>query len=192
MKLYKGKRIWEGDELPWLVRGSRVLVKPDQPKDRTEGGLVIPDIAQHRAFFGRILGAGLAALDQMRDQGDEVGDRVCYGQFAGLWEEWDHITKPGDRNCDHEWAWMKCDLTETNMFSCKCGAERTVERILILDVDDLKGNEDAAIRLNTGEIKIDRVETHSGRFQHQIRRKGDAEPARPTNGLYQNSTANAS
>ncbi len=195
MKTYRGKRIWEGDELPWAVRGSRVLVKPDQPKDRSEGGLVIPEIAQHRAWFGTIIGAGLSALDGMTDYDDRIGDRVCYGQFAGMWEEWDHITKTGDAACDHEWSWLKCDLVETNMFSCKCGAERTVERILIMDVEDLKGNEDAALRRSNGETEVKRIPTASGRLQHQLFRRGEVNPVSmtpdvvATNGTYQNSTA---
>lgn len=186
MKLYKGKRIWEGDELPWLVRGSRILVKPDKPKSETEGGLYIPDIAKFHANFGVIVGAGLAALDQMRDQGDQIGDRVCYGQFAGIWEEWDHITKAGKVDHDHEWNRVRCDVDETNLFGCACGAERTVERLNIMDVDDLKGNEDAAIRLNRGDISIQLIgPTQSGRMQHQIVSRGEA----PITNGFSNSTA---
>jgi hypothetical protein len=81
------------------------------------------------------------------------------------------------------------------MFSCKCGAERTVERILIMDVGDLKGNEDATIRRSNGETEVKRIPTASGRLQHQIFRRGEVNPVSmtpdvvATNGTYQNSTA---
>lgn len=171
-----GKKIYEANELPWLPRGSRIMIKPDKPDEQTECGLVIPGEAQKRGMMGMIVAAGLGARDQMHDQGDEVGDRICFGQFAGIWEEWDHITEPGsDAKCAHAaWDRVPCRLDRTNAFACSaCGAKRFQEPLLIMDVDDIKGNEDAARRLDRGEISIRHGVTTGGRTQFHLARKDE-------------------
>ncbi len=168
-----GKHIFEGDELPWQPRGNRILVKPELPTDKTEAGLIIPEQAQFRGAFGTIVAAGLAALDQMADQGDRIGDRVCYGRYSGVeggvWEEWDHITKPGKAGCDHSWRSAPCKWDRMQIKACDvCQAERTLEPLLVMDIDDVKANEDVARRMNAGELKIKKDYTASGRTQHVL------------------------
>jgi len=143
----RGKRVYEAGELPAAPRGSRILVKPDEPDDQTVTGLKIPDVAKNRVATGVILSAGLAAHDQMHDHLDKVGDRVWWGLLAGVWQEWDHIVKPGkDASCGHNepdcWSRHPCTRDRTNAFACKCGAIRWQEAILLMDVDDLQANED--------------------------------------------------
>jgi chaperonin GroES len=169
MILYKGKKIYEGDELPMQPRGSRVLVRPDPPEDRSAGGLHVPDIAQQRGNKGTILAAGLAALDQMEDHCDQPGDRVLFGRLAGIWEEWDHITEPGKKGCKHE-EWLRAPtvIDRTSAFKCStCGAQRLQEPLLLMDADDMQANIDLAERMNRREVNYKNIDTTGVRTQYR-------------------------
>jgi len=170
MILYKGKKIFEGNELPYIPRGTRILVRPDPPRDQSEGGLVIPDIAQHRGKTGTIVAAGLEARDHMFDQGDQIGDRVMWGQLAGIWQEWDHIVEPGkDKKCSHEeWSRAPSTIDRTSAFKCDdCGAKRLQEPLLLMDVDDMQANEDLAARMQATETTVVNGVTNGGKTQHR-------------------------
>jgi co-chaperonin GroES (HSP10) len=172
MFLCKGKKIFDMHELPFIPRGSKVLVKPDEPDGETVGGLVIPEMAKFRCSTGTVLAAGLAALDQMHDQGDEIGDRMVWGQLAGIWMEWDHIVATGKKkDCKHEGDWDRhpCTRDRTQAFACSvCGAIRWQESILLMDVDDLQASENVADRLRSGALKpvFDTTDTGKTQFRY--------------------------
>lgn len=170
MILHKGKKIYEGDELPCVPRSSRILVRPDPPVDRSEGGLTIPDIAQQRGNKGRILSGGLSALDQNFDHGDRIGDRVWFGRMAGIWEEWDHIVEPGNsKKCKHE-EWDRAPATADRTFAFKCaacGALRVQEPLLLMDADDIQANEDLADRMRERQVTVECGSTATGATQHR-------------------------
>src|SRR6185369_12127250 len=127
----------KGNELPAAPSGDRILVQTDPPGDKI-GRIWIPDIAKLRAHTGVIVHAGLKALDTMYDNDHRIGDRVWWGQFAGVIEKWDHITKPGrNPKCEHnghgddhgaQWESLPCDVDMVRLWTCRdCAAERREE-----------------------------------------------------------------
>lgn len=59
--------------------GDRVLVKMEQEKQKTRGGIIIPDTAQEKTQIGTVVAVG--------DDKDAIkvaaGDRVMYDKYAG-------------------------------------------------------------------------------------------------------------
>lgn len=168
------------DELPALPEGDRIMVRPNPPVTKTIVGLEIPEVAQNQAHEGKILAAGLKALDIMFDNGQEVGDMVVYGQFAGAWEEWDHIMKLGkDADCEHaEWSRHHPSTIrdDKSKYRCSgyicdaCGALRLQEPILIMNVGDVLANITKAERVREGKMAIVIGETAEGKTQHYVPR----------------------
>lgn len=168
-----------GDALPALPEADRILVRPNPPVTETVGGLEIPDIAQHQAHEGRIIAAGLKALDIMYDNGQQIGDHVIYGQFAGAWEEWDHIVKPGkDPKCAHE-EWSRHSPStirdDKSKYRCSgyqcdsCGALRLQEPLLVMNVGDVLANVSKAARFRAGEMgTVIGTDKATGRTCHMI------------------------
>lgn len=74
--------------------GGRVLVLPDEPEDRSAGGILLPDTALTKKFEGTVLATGPGFRD---DQGHlvpmtvQVGDRVVYNRFAGTEVKLDNV-----------------------------------------------------------------------------------------------------
>lgn len=66
----------------------RVIVKPVKPKEISDGGLVIPDLAQEKPNTGVVVGVGPGRGCQtcgtvpMIDL--EPGEKVLYSQFNGI------------------------------------------------------------------------------------------------------------
>jgi chaperonin GroES len=66
--------------------GDRVLVKPTGEKERTKGGIVLPDTAKEKPQEGEIVAAGPG---KKTDDGKviplsvKVGDKVLYGKYSG-------------------------------------------------------------------------------------------------------------
>ena len=56
----------------------RVLVEPLEAKDRTPGGIYIPDTAKEKLQEGEVIAVAEDATDEVA-----VGDRVIYKEFAG-------------------------------------------------------------------------------------------------------------
>ena len=56
----------------------RILVEPLEPKDRTPGGIYIPDTAKEKLQEGEVIAVAKDATDEVA-----VGDRVIYKQFGG-------------------------------------------------------------------------------------------------------------
>lgn len=162
--------IFQPDEVPGLPNHDRILVKVEQPKETTEGGLIIPDSAQTRASFGVILAAGLDARDKMHDNGHEVGDYIWFGKFAGCLEQWDHFTSTPDPTCQHDWCSTSAPAL-CRAFKCdKCGVGRIQEPLLVMSVDDILLNEDLGRRLGKGEMRIKRARNMEGQTTHIIER----------------------
>ena len=57
--------------------GSRILVKPDEVKKITDGGIIIPETSEEKSRIGSVLSVGKNVTKI------HVGDRILYGKFAG-------------------------------------------------------------------------------------------------------------
>ena len=160
------------DQLPAQPRGHRILVRP-LPAIEASQLVVTPDDRKHLPNKGHIFMAGLNARDQMRDHGDEIGDLIWWGKFAGVVEEWDHLeeeTAKG-KKCEHTWARCPSHAENVRKWTCDCGSVRLAEHLLVLNVDDILANETLQRRIEAGEIAISRGKTASGTTQHYIDRK---------------------
>jgi len=66
--------------------GDRVLIKPCEEKEKTKGGIVLPDTAKERPQEGEIVAVGEG---RRTDDGKtiplslKVGDKVLYGKYSG-------------------------------------------------------------------------------------------------------------
>jgi chaperonin GroES len=73
----------------------RLLLKPSEGKEKTAGGLFIPDTAKEKPQEGVVLAAGKG---KVQDNGRitpldvKVGDRVLYGKYSG-----NEVTLAGDK-----------------------------------------------------------------------------------------------
>ena len=66
--------------------GDRVLLKPLEAKEKTKGGIVLPDTAKEKPQEGKVIAVGRGKLsDDGKIQALEVkdGDKVLYGKYAG-------------------------------------------------------------------------------------------------------------
>ena len=163
------------NELPAEPEADRILVRPEQPRMETDTGrLVIPETAATQAHAGTIMAAGLKARDIMYDNGQEIGDTIWYGQFAGVWEEWDHIVKAGkDPECQHEsWDYeASLKIFRGRGYKCReCGALRQQEPLLFMNVGDILANVDKARRFRAGQMELVRRETQDGKTCHLVER----------------------
>jgi len=66
--------------------GDRVLIKPSEEKEKTKGGIVLPDTAKEKPQEGEIVAVG----EGRKTEGGKtipltlkVGDRVLYGKYSG-------------------------------------------------------------------------------------------------------------
>ncbi|MCM8819774.1 MAG: co-chaperone GroES [Candidatus Omnitrophica bacterium] len=66
--------------------GDRVLIKPAGEKDRTKGGIVLPDTAKERPQEGEIVAVGTGKKTEdgkVIPLSLKVGDKVLYGKYSG-------------------------------------------------------------------------------------------------------------
>jgi chaperonin GroES len=56
----------------------RILVEPFEAKDKTSGGIYIPDTAKEKLQEGEVIAVAEDATDEVA-----VGDHVIYKEFAG-------------------------------------------------------------------------------------------------------------
>lgn len=169
-------RVLEPDELPGAAIGERVLLLPDPPKEETDYKIHIPDIAKVRPNTGRLLAAGLGALDKLYDQGIEIGDDVIWGQFAGVIWEWDHVKDYGAKPCkdEHQWARIPAPRDRVSAAKCeKCGTTRWTECVILANVDDIQASVNLGHRIRSGIVNYKRGQTAEGATQHFIDRKGN-------------------
>jgi len=70
--------------------GGHILVLPDPVKEVTKGGIFIPETVrekeQQAATSGKVISVGKSAWADLDDghAWAKVGDRVCYGRYAGM------------------------------------------------------------------------------------------------------------
>jgi len=68
--------------------GDRILVRREEPDERTAGGLVIPPRAQTRGETGRVLAVGEGLVSKRtgarREMEVRQGDRILLGPHNGL------------------------------------------------------------------------------------------------------------
>jgi co-chaperonin GroES (HSP10) len=161
------------NEFGRAVIGVRCLVLVDEPKKLTAVGLHIPDEAKVRAFSGVLLDAGLQARDRLHDHGIEIGDRIEYGRFAGIIEEWERITEgPHDLPDDaYDWRFVgRKDNQETTYRCDKTGAVRVISPIVVMNCDDIISSYSLDQRRASGAVKYVTAQTPDGRTQHVIER----------------------
>ena len=66
--------------------GDRALVEPLEAKEKTKGGIVLPDTAKEKPQEGKIVAVGKGKIG---DDGKtiplevKVGDKVLYGKYSG-------------------------------------------------------------------------------------------------------------
>lgn len=145
--------------------GDRVLVRRMEPQD--ESVIVTPDIAKEWLNAGQLIAAGDQAAEKLYDLGVELGDEIWFGKYAGVIEEWRHITKPGeDPACEHDgvWDFIATLGKDRTLRRCRaCGAEREEEPMLMMNVQDLQCSVDLQERIETGLVKRVRMQDAEGR-----------------------------
>lgn len=63
------------------ILGTRVLIKPDPKKDKTESGLYIPERAQENSTTGTVIEVGPGTKNY--EMSVKKGDRVMFGKYGG-------------------------------------------------------------------------------------------------------------
>ena len=66
--------------------GDRVVVEREEAKDKTAGGIVLPDTAKDKPQKGKVLAVGEGRLTKdgkRRDLQVKVGDHVLFTSYAG-------------------------------------------------------------------------------------------------------------
>ena len=64
----------------------RVVVKPANAEDKTQGGIIIPDTAKEKPVEGTIVAAGpgkISDTGEVIKMSVKVGDKVLYGKYSG-------------------------------------------------------------------------------------------------------------
>jgi chaperonin GroES len=67
--------------------GTMVFIKPDPPKEKTEGGIILPPVAKDRqereGNTGVIMSIGPAAAIEFAGGEGVVGDHILFAKYAG-------------------------------------------------------------------------------------------------------------
>jgi chaperonin GroES len=74
----------------------RLLLKPSEGKEKTAGGLFIPDTAKEKPQEGVVVAAGKGKVQdngRMTPLDVRVGDRVLYGKYSG-----NEVTLAGEKH----------------------------------------------------------------------------------------------
>jgi len=83
-----------GDIMKVKPLGDRVLIKPSEEKEKTKGGIVLPDTAKEKPQEGKVVAVGEG---RRNEEGKlipftlKVGNKVLYGKYSGT-----EITVDGD------------------------------------------------------------------------------------------------
>ena len=66
--------------------GDRVVIEALEAKEKTKGGIVLPDTAQEKPQEGKIVAAGKGKISEdgkVMPLEVKVGDRILYGKYSG-------------------------------------------------------------------------------------------------------------
>jgi chaperonin GroES len=66
--------------------GDRVLIKPLEEKEKTKGGIVLPDTAKEKPQEGEIIAVGQGKKNEegkVLSLSLNVGEKVLYGKYSG-------------------------------------------------------------------------------------------------------------
>jgi chaperonin GroES len=64
----------------------RVVIKPSEPQEKVQGGIIIPDTAKEKPMQGEVVAVGPGKVSESGQKiAMEVkkGDRVLYGKYSG-------------------------------------------------------------------------------------------------------------
>lgn len=64
--------------------GNKVLIRPDEARKKTEGGILLPDISAEKPHRGTVVSVGPGKLD---DNGNRIAPSVKKGDCV-LFEKW--------------------------------------------------------------------------------------------------------
>jgi chaperonin GroES len=83
------------ENLP-MPEGVKILIKPEEVSEKTDGGIYLPDSTQqdekNATTKGEVLAIGPSADAKFEDGPIDVGDRVIYARYGGVLVE----TEEGD------------------------------------------------------------------------------------------------
>jgi chaperonin GroES len=65
--------------------GDRVIVKPKEAEQTTQGGIFLPDTAKEKPIEGTIVAAGPGKVEEGKtvELSVKIGDIVLYGKYGG-------------------------------------------------------------------------------------------------------------
>ena len=66
--------------------GDRIVVRRQDPEEKTAGGIVLPDTAKEKPQRGKVVSVGPGKLLDNGNRGElsvSVGDVVIYGKYSG-------------------------------------------------------------------------------------------------------------
>jgi chaperonin GroES len=64
----------------------RIIVKRLEEKDKTKGGIIIPDTAKEKPMEGKVIAVGKGKIlddGKLQTLDVKVGDRVLFGKYSG-------------------------------------------------------------------------------------------------------------
>ena len=64
----------------------RVVIKPAEPEDKVQGGIIIPDTAKEKPAEGKIVATGNGRMGEdgkLLPMDVKVGDRVLFSKYGG-------------------------------------------------------------------------------------------------------------
>ena len=66
--------------------GDRILVKPIEAKEKTEGGIILPDTAKEKPQEAKVIAIGKGSVSEDGTKVPlevKVGDKILYGKYSG-------------------------------------------------------------------------------------------------------------
>ncbi len=165
-------------QLPGAPVGNRILIRPHPPEEKTEGGIITPEVAKQWLFAGVLIGAGDQAMEKLDDHGIMIGDEVTYGKYAGVIQEWQHVVKDGnDPACEHDGAWdiVQKISEECWLRECRtCKTQKLTERVIMADADDIIMSIDLQERIELGQMhRVPYTDPETGCRKYRTERTND-------------------
>ncbi len=135
-KLDERRKKYDIPPLSYLPLGKNVLIYRIEANDKTPGGLHIPDAYKPVYSRGILLAAGLEARDILAGGLVEIGDEVCFGQYALR---------------DRETAERTAGIAPRTIGECKVedvlGSVDALERVKDYDVVYVENSEGEGLRI---------------------------------------------